>query len=84
MTSKGLAASAASLVVGLVSGLLTVLDPVFLITHPDLALSLGFSILRGGSIVRPELPWEKVMLVLVAAAIMATLHKVSKKRQEEA
>lgn len=83
MTSKGLVASAASMVLGVVSGLLTILDPAFLIAHPDLALSLGFSIFRGGSIVAPGLPWEKVMLVLVAAAIAVTLNKVRRTRNEE-
>lgn len=80
---KQVIASIASLIGGVFTALAALFDPTFLLAHPDLALSLGFSILRGGKQLWPSMPWGKFGLVLVAGAIALTIQKIRKRKSEK-
>lgn len=80
---RQLLAAVGSLVAGLFTALAALFDPAFVIAHPDLALSLGFSILRGGQALRPDLPWTEFMFVLLVAAVSVTLAKIRNRRMED-
>jgi hypothetical protein len=64
------------------AGFVTILDPAFLAANPDLVVSLGFTVVKGGQELAPGFPWQKVILVLVTLSIMLTLSRVHEKRKQ--
>lgn len=77
----------AGLAVAVFSGLLTslgaLLDPTWLVSNPQLAVSLGWSIVKGGERLAPGLPWDKIVLVLLTLTIVLTLGKIYDKRRNQ-
>jgi hypothetical protein len=76
-------AAIGGVVTAALSGLTAFLDPAFLMANPDMLVSLGFTVVKGGERLAPGLPWNKVVLVLVTAAIVLTLSKANQKRKEK-
>lgn len=74
----------------IIGGLLTaagtvvgaLLDPTFLISHPDLLFSLGFTVVKGGEEIAPAWPWDKIIIVLVTGSILLTAAKIHNLRTE--
>lgn len=55
-------------------------DPSWLIGHPDLVFGIGFTIVKGGERVAPTLPWDTIVLMLVAGSLVLTAAKIHKMR----
>lgn len=71
---------------GLLTALGTVvgalLDPAFLVSHPDLLFSLGFTVVKGGQELAPNLPWNQIIIVLVTGSLVLTAAKIHDKRTQ--
>ena len=59
------------------------IDPTFLLSHPDIIFSLGFTVVKGGQELAPNLPWQKILLVLVTGSVLLTLARIHDMRTQE-